>query len=282
MTTHYAAYPDIDWRNFARRYIEGLGLTYDEMTFQAATYDLEVSHFTELGHMMSHIIKLVQDFIDMASCPAQFFVKRKKRGTKGSSIMPNKSNAWGMEGALEMLGESRRLLFYYAQTLPQYPHEGNMGRSYLFRNLGGVFMPAFIALSRIGGELVGDMIYRGYVPNPSKIAAFFHEYPGMAGSSIQTVLKREGIEGDAYRQIEAIAINPDGSYANAKQFAEGMERVMVVNNLPDGVCDELRRLMIPSENIGDADILAKKWGKELRDRICHYRDLVKPYSEPLA
>lgn len=279
MTTHLAAYPDIDWRTFARRYIEGLGLTYDEMTFQASTYALETSHFSSLANMMTHLIKLVDDFIKLASCPGQLFVKRKKLGTKGSSIMPNKSNLWGLEGALKMLHKARAALSELAQELPDYPHEGNMGRSFLMRDLGTVFMPAFIALSRIGGEMVGDMVHRGCVPNHVKIATFFQEYPGMAGSSIQTVLKREGIEGDAYRQIEEIAINRDGTYANAEQFAAGLERVMETNCLSDLVREELRRIVVPANNIGQADDLAKKWGQELRRRIGWYRDQLRPYKE---
>ncbi len=281
MATHFAAYPDIDWRGFARRYVEGLGLTYDELSFQAATYDLEVSHFTEIAHMLTHIEKVVDDFVKMASCPAQLFVKRKKKETKGSSIMPNKSNAWGMEGALEMLREARAMLFHLVQTLPVYPHEGNMGRSYLLRNIGTVFMPILIALSRISGEMVGDMVYRGYAPNPAKIEAFFNEYPGMAGSSVQTILKRAGIEGDAYREIEGIAINRDGTYANAKQFKAGLEKVMERNGLSEEVRAELRRLMDPARNIGDADTLAKKYGAGLRERIGTYREMLRSYAAPL-
>jgi hypothetical protein len=167
-------------------------------------------------------------------------------------------------------------------ALPSYPHEGNMGRSYLFRSLGSIFMPAFIALDRIGGEMVGDMVRRGYVPNPAKIAAFFHEYPGMAGSAIQTILKRAGIEGDAYREIEGIAINLDGTYANAEQFAEGLERVMEANSLLPEVRDELRRLLNPANNIGDADILAKREGARLRESIEAYRSQLKQYESPLV
>lgn len=282
MTTHYATYPDIDWRAFARNYVEGLGLTYEEMTFQASTFALEISHFTELAHMMTHIIKLAQDFISMASCPGQLFVKRKRKGTKGSSIMPNKSNAWAVEGALRMLKAFRAALFEYAQILPDYPHEGDMGRSYLFRELGSVFMPGFIALSRIGNEVVGDMTTRGYTPNAAKVAAFFHEYPGMAGSSLQTVLKREGIEGDAYRQIEAIAIERDGTYTNAYEFALGLKEVMAANSLPQAVRDELLTLLSPGNNVGDADILTKKWRGILQCRIEVYRAKLARYEQPLV
>jgi len=276
LTTHYAAYPDIDWLAFAERYITGLGLTYDSMTFQSVTYDVEISLFTEIAHMLTHIIKMAEDFLSMASCPGQMFIKRKKKGTKGSSIMPGKSNGWATEGAIAMLKEARAGLFNLAQTLPDYRHEGNMGRSYLCRNLGTGMMPAFIAIHRIDNEIVGDMQKRGYVPNTDKIRAFFFEYPGMAGSAIQTVLKRAGIEGDAYRQIESISINPDGTYANAEQFGLGLRRVIAENDLPESVGVELLKLVNPENNTGKADFLAQRCKMELRCRIQHYREKMLP------
>lgn len=279
LTTHYAAYSDIDWRVFARRYIENLGLTYDEMTFQSSTYALEAGHFTTLAVMLSHLIKLVVDFIDLTSSLGQLFVKRKKPGTKGSSIMPTKSNLWSSEGALKMLRKARTALIELALELPDYAHEGDMGRSYLMRDLGTVFMPAFIALSRIGGEIVGDMVHGGCAPNPEAIAEFFHKNPGLAGSSIQTVLKREQIPGDAYRQIEAIAINSNGTYANAEQFGAGLEQIMEANNLDETVRQELRRFVQPANNIGKADTLAKEKAHELRQRFIIYKSDLRRFRD---
>jgi len=285
LTTHIAAYPDIDWGAFSEKFVTGLGLTYDDMTFQSVTYDLEAGHFTDLAHMMTHILKFTDDFVNLAACPGQFFVKKKTKGTKGSSLMPNKSNAWGQEGAQEMLIKSRSDLFLYAERLPSFPHEGNMGRSYLLRALGEIFMPAFIALDRIKSEILGRKYpeeFNGYVPNLSKIAACFNEYPGMAASSIQTILKREGIPGDAYRVLEGISINSDSTYANQQQFSTGLERVMGELNLPDRVRIELRASCIPSNSIGAADRLAKKEKALLRNHIAEYLIKLKRYQKPLV
>ncbi|MCX6810027.1 MAG: lyase family protein [Candidatus Berkelbacteria bacterium] len=281
MTNLKAAYPDIDWDIHAYKLInDRLGLSYDEMTFQSSTYGLEAIHFSEIANILTHLVKLVEDFMNMGSCPYQGFVKLKKKGTVGSTAMPNKSNPWAQEGAVAMLLDTQSQLDFLARSLPRFPREGNMARSYLMRTIGRRFMPAFIALDRIDGEMIGDMRKRGYVPNLPNIQEYFDKYPGMAGSSIQTVLKREGIEGDAYRAIEKIAINPDGTYANAAQFRSGLEEVMAEFNLPDKVRDELRLILEPSGNIGDADILAKRWASVLREDIAGYRQMctVHPHS----
>lgn len=262
---HYAAYPDIDWISFAKDFVEGMGLHYETMTNQCVSYAVEAQHFTTIGNILTHIIKLVKDFVNMASCPSQFFVKEKKKGTKGSSIMPNKSNAWKMEGALGMLSEARDRLFFLARELPNYPHEGNMARSYLFRNIGDAFLPIFIGLGRITEEI------KTYKPNPEKITNFFNEYPGMAGGCLQTVLKRQGVSGDAYRLIQEISINPDGTYANAEQFKKGFEEKVKELGLPEDSREELARLLKPDNLIGLAHLMTLSSIENLKIKFKTYR-----------
>jgi len=265
--TLYAAYPDINWQKFATQFVESLGLTYVEMADQCVPYTIEVSHFSTIANILTQIIKLADDFVKMVRTPAQFFVKVKKTGTKGSSIMPNKSNMWNIEGAIRMLKEAQNKLFFYCKELPQYPEAGNMGRSYLMRNIGDVFMPIFIALARIKKEI------GGCTPNRGKIQAFFHEYPGMAGSIIQTVLKRENIAGDAYREIEKIAINPDGTYANAEQFRSGLDKMCASLNLSDKLKAELLSYLKPENGIGRANVLAEIEMSRLSIKFLKCRDM---------
>lgn len=234
---HFAAYPDIDWYDFAREFVGSFGLHYEPVTAQSVTYVVEAQIFMTITAILNEVIKITNDFVSLASCPAQLFVKMKKPGTKASSLMPGKSNAWGKEGGRKMLRESIALLLNLARELMDFPHSGDMGRSYLCRNLGNVFMPIFIALPRITKEL------KNYRPNPERINWILNEYPGMAGSSIQTVLKRAGISGDPYRELQKISINDDGSYANYAQFRVGLESFMEKFNLPFELREELRSLM---------------------------------------
>jgi adenylosuccinate lyase len=272
-TTHYAAYPDINWEKFAMEFVESFGLRYESMTNQAVSYAVEAQHFTTIANMLTHILKFTRDFVDMASCPAQFFVKKKKAGTKGSSIMPNKSNAWQQEGAQKMLIEARDMLMLYAKELPNYPHEGDMGRSYMMRNIATAFMPVFIGLDRIKKEI------KNYMPNPGKIKSFLNEYPGMSGSAIQTMLKREGIPGDAYRAIEKIAINPDGSYANAEQFRAGLEKTMDELKLTPKLREELTALLEPANLVKKAhDMAGDSIYRETMRQIKQFREQLTPYA----
>lgn len=240
LSTHYAAYPDLPWEEFADSFVENLGLHYEQLTDQSVSYAREAQILITVANILSQVIKLVDDFIKMARAPAQLFVKKKKKGQKGSSLMPNKSNAWASEGAIAMLRKSQNALEFTARELQRYPDEGNMARSFLMRDLGSDFIYIFIAFNRIARELAS------YVPNRHKINAFLSEYPGMAGSLIQTVLKREGVVGDPYRMIQEISINQDGTYANATEFRDRLANVLDILDLPDKVRQEILFLTDPN------------------------------------
>lgn len=262
-TTHYAAYPDINWEHFSQRFVESFNLTHQRLTHQSVTYAVEASILSSVANTLNQVYQFTENFIDMAATPRQWFVKKKKPGQKGSSLMPNKSNAWAMEGALEMLEESIDNLTRYAKRLPRFPHEGNMGRSYLMRQLGTILQPAFIALARIKREM------NAYQPNLTKSFGFFEEYPGMSGSCMQTIMKREQIEGDAYRIIQDISINEDGSYANLEQYRAGLEKKMEEHNLPPAVRDELREQIDPRKLARNAAKLARE---EQHTFVTHFRE----------
>jgi hypothetical protein len=138
-----------------------------------------------------------------------------------------------------------------------------MERSYLFRNIGEVFAPIFIAFARITKEL------KSYHPNHKKIQAFFAEYPGMSGSAIQTVMKRLGIRGDAYRLVQNISINADGSYANSEEFRKNFIDVMMELDLPTEAQEELLQLLEPSFLVAP---VAKKIKNEISSTLVNLND----------
>jgi adenylosuccinate lyase len=128
-----------------------------------------------------------------------------------------------------------------------YPYEGDMGRSILMRDIGDDFAKFFIALGRIREELVL------YEPNDDKIEKFLKDNPGLVGGVAQTILKRSQTEGDAYRQIQQIMINPDGSYVSQNEF---MQRMNDNKNIPDEVKKEILNVAEPKNNVGYANELA--------------------------
>ncbi|MBI4778848.1 hypothetical protein HY797_00120 [Candidatus Falkowbacteria bacterium] len=262
--THYAAYPDVDWRGFSKKFVESFGLHHEEMTFQCVTYAREAQILRTIMTILDQLYKLMEDFIKMASAPAHFFQKIKRPGAKGSSVMP-KVNLWYTEGGDVMIEETQHNLGFLAEKLQKFPHAGNMKRSYLMRNIGNYFMPFFIAVGRIMKEM------NTCVANPKKIEEAFMKFPGMAGSAIQTVLKRAGISDDAYRIVQEAAVNPDGSYNEYDEFLRILKRKMAEINLPTNLQEEIIALMDYKRLAEPGRRMAEEYFAKLKSDFADYR-----------
>ena len=241
-----AAYPDIDWIENDRRFVAALGpgLHLDMMTTQASLYGEYKLIYDALCTISRLIIKFVNDFWGWTSF--QWFKRKKKTGVKGSSVMPNKYNPWRMEGAKKILEKFIIQLEYTSKALMDYPYEGDMGRSIIMRDIGDDFAKFFIAMGRIREEL------GLYELNIQKIEDFLKNNPGLLGGAAQTILKRDRAEGDAYRRIQQIMINSDGTYISQEEFIRRMEE----EPIPEQTKKDILYLTAPEKNTGYADDLA--------------------------
>lgn len=259
-----SAYPDIDWIENDKRFISALGkgIHLDMMTTQANLYGEYKRIYDAVCTISRHIIKFCDDFWGWTSF--QWFRKKRKAGVKGSSVMPNKYNPWRIEGAKKILEKFIVQLEYTSKALIDYPYEGDMGRSIIMRDIGDDFAKFFIALGRIREEL--DL----YELNEDKINQFLENNPGLVGGSAQTIMKRYQVEGDVYRHIQAIMINPDGSYVSREEF---LKRLRQDENIPEEAKKEILKYSDPINNIGYADELAVTAIKKAQETIRICRDV---------
>ncbi len=246
-----AAYPDVDWIENDRRFVAalGAGLHLDMMATQASLYSEYKHIYDAVCTIARHILKFTGDFWGRTSF--QWFKKRKKEGVKGSSVMPNKYNPWRMEGAGKILEKFIVQLEYTAKALMDYPYEGDMGRSIIMRDIGDDFAKFFIALGRIREEL------RLYEVNDDKIDRYLQDNPGLVGGAAQTLLKHARVPGDAYRHIQRVMINPDGSYVSGEEFKKRIQQSIKEEIIPADVGQAILHRADPENNTGYAQELAQ-------------------------
>jgi hypothetical protein len=106
--------------------------------------------------------------------------------------------------------------------------------------------------------------------NEDKINQFLESNPGLVGGAAQTIMKRSQVEGDAYRHVQAIMINPDGSYVSREEFVKRLEEN---ENIPDDVKMEILKYSDPINNVGYADELAMMTILKAEETICLCRRL---------
>ena len=110
------AFPEKDWLDISRSFVEGLGVEWNPYTTQIEPHD----SIAELSLTLSHVNTILTDFSrDMWSYISLGYFKQKNvAGEIGSSTMPHKINPIDFENAEGNLGLSTALFTHFAHKLP--------------------------------------------------------------------------------------------------------------------------------------------------------------------
>ena len=114
---HHAAYPSIDWADFANRFVnERLGLCRSQYTTQIEHYDNLAAIFDCMKRIDTILIDLSRDMWTYISM--EYFKQQIKAGEVGSSAMPHKVNPIDFENAEGNFGIASALFEHLASKLP--------------------------------------------------------------------------------------------------------------------------------------------------------------------
>ncbi|MEQ1668792.1 MAG: adenylosuccinate lyase, partial [Sulfuriferula sp.] len=242
---HLSAYPDIDWENFALRFVTGLGLTFNPYTIQIEPHDYMAELFDAISRVNTVLIDLNRDIWGYIS--VGYFKQKVKAGEIGSSTMPHKVNPIDFENAEGNLGIANALLRHLAEKLPVSRWQRDLPDSTVLRNMG-------VAL---GYALLGfDSCLRGLnklEANPARLADDLDHNWEVLAEPIQTVMRRYNVA-NAYEQLKELTRGKSGiNRESLHQFISGLA-------IPDA--DKQRLLaMTPGSYTGKATELAMRIGK---------------------
>ena len=193
---HLAAYPEVDWEEFARRFVtEDLGLDWNPYTIQIEPHD----YMAEFFHAVMRANTVLLDFCrDVWSYIAiGYFRQKTVAGEIGSSTMPHKVNPIDFENAEGNLGVANALLDHLAAKLPISRWQRDLTDSTVLRTLGVGLAHSLVAyqscLKGIGKLEV----------NIPTLAADLDDNWEVLAEPIQTVMRRYGLE-QPYEQLKAL------------------------------------------------------------------------------
>jgi adenylosuccinate lyase len=182
---HHVAYPNIDWTDFANRFVsERLGLQREQYTTQISNYDMLAAVFDALRRINTILIDLDRDFWMYISM--EYFKQRIKEGEVGSSAMPHKVNPIDFENSEGNLGMANAVLQFLAQKLPVSRLQRDLTDSTVLRNIGVPIAHSVIAMQ---STLKG---LRKLILNERKLHDDLAENWAVVAEAIQTILRREG------------------------------------------------------------------------------------------
>ena len=184
---HYVAYPNIDWINFANKFLsENLKLKRSHPTTQIEHYDHLAALFDVLKRINTVIIDLNKDFWTYISM--NYFKQKIKKGEIGSSAMPHKVNPIDFENSEGNLGLANAILEHLSAKLPISRLQRDLTDSTVLRNIGVPFAHILIAIKATQKGLSKLLI------NQNAIEKDLNNNWAVVAEAIQTILRREGIE----------------------------------------------------------------------------------------
>ena len=221
---HHAAYPSIDWENFANKFVnEKLGLTRSEVTTQIDNYDNLAAIFDALRRINTILIDFCRDMWSYISM--DYFRQTIVANEVGSSAMPHKVNPIDFENA-----EGNLALFeHLAMKLPVSRLQRDLTDSTVIRNIGVPLGHTLIALLSIKKGLSRVSLHQEVLEHD------LETHWEVVAEGIQVILRREGVA-SAYELLK------DLSRRDIRPNREAVENFIANLNVKASVKEELRKL----------------------------------------
>lgn len=181
---HFAAYPEIDWKEFANSFISGsFGLQRQQTTTQIEHYDYLAAYFDNLKRINTILIDICRDIWTYVSM--DYFSQKIKANEVGSSAMPHKVNPIDFENAEGNLGIANALFDFFSAKLPISRLQRDLTDSTVMRNIGVSIAHTVIALRSILRGLDKLML------NDEAISSDLENNWAVIAEGIQSILRRE-------------------------------------------------------------------------------------------
>ncbi len=195
LNAHKVTFPNVNWVDFANKFVSSIGLEREQYTTQIAHYD----EFSSLFHGLIRANVILIDFCrDIWTYISMEYFKQKVIANEvGSSAMPHKVNPIDFENAEGNLGMANAILNHLAEKLPISRLQRDLTDSTVLRNVGVPFGHLLIALTSIK-KGIGKLLL-----NESQLQYDLEQNWAVVAEAIQNILRRENFE-KPYEALKAL------------------------------------------------------------------------------
>ncbi len=239
---HLAAYPDVDWESFARKFVEARGIVFNLYTTQIEPHDYMAELFDAYARANTILIDLNRDIWGYISLG--YFKQKVVAGEVGSSTMPHKVNPIDFENSEGNLGLANALLRHLSEKLPISRWQRDLTDSTVLRNMGvalGYTLLAYESCLKGLNKLEA---------NPQRLSEDLDNSWEVLAEPIQTVMRRYNIA-NAYDRLKDLTRGKGGINRDSlRAFIQTLE-------IPEAEKQRLCELT-PGTYTGCAAVLARK------------------------
>jgi len=238
---HAVAYPEVNWANFAEKFVTSLGLTFSQYTTQIEPHDYIAEFFHALSRFNTILLDFDRDIWGYISLG--YFKQRTIAGEVGSSTMPHKVNPIDFENSEGNLGLANALFGFLAEKLPVSRWQRDLTDSTVLRNIGvGVAHTVIAIHATLKGVSKLEL-------NADALEADLNANWEVLAEPIQTVMRRYGIE-KPYEKLKELT---RGNRITPEQLQEFVDKL----EIPAEAKAQLLALT-PRSYIGYAEKLARE------------------------
>lgn len=248
---HFAAYPDVDWVEFTRKFVEildekeNLGTNQIRLLPNYLTTQIEpADSYAELFDCAARINTILIDFSqDMWRYISDgWIIQKPKEGEVGSSTMPHKVNPIDFENCEGNLGVANALLKHFSAKLPVSRLQRDLSDSTVKRNIGVAFGYCLIGYNSLLKGLGKIDI------NKKTVLDALEKHPEVIAEGIQTILRREGVA-MPYEKLKELTRGKEVTLDALRTFINSLD-------VPEKVKEEILKIT-PVNYTGIAQRLAK-------------------------
>lgn len=193
---HHAAFPDIDWVDFANRFVN------DTLGLQRSPWTTQIDHYDNLGAIFDAMRRINVILIDLCRdmwtyISMDYFRQVVVPGEVGSSAMPHKVNPIDFENAEGNLMVADAIFTFLGNKLPVSRLQRDLTDSTVIRNIGVPVGHTVVALQSIRRGLGRISVHKDVID------ADLNDHWLVIAEGIQTILRREGYNG-AYEMLKEL------------------------------------------------------------------------------
>ena len=210
---HLAAYPDLDWMDISRNFVESLDLAWNPHTTQIESHDYIAEYFHSLIRFNNITLDFCRDL--WAYISIGYFKQKTVEGEVGSSTMPHKVNPIDFENAEGNIGVANALLAHLSEKLTISRWQRDLSDSTALRNIGVGIAHSIIAYQSCLKGLSKLEI------NTQAISRDLDSAWEVLAEPLQTVMRRHGVE-QSYEKLKELTRGQSISEASLKDFINNL------------------------------------------------------------